>query len=88
MYHEATEAVSLSVGVLRRGMLIQRLWILGDAARDRLSDAGSIPARSTDSRVMHSHKGYVWQEGMEKPREMLKIQCFRGFFYGAPNNNE
>ena len=47
---------------------VKRTTVMGDAARDRLSDAGSIPARSTDSR-MYSHKGYVWQEGMEKPRK-------------------
>ena len=67
MYHEATEAVSLSVGRAAEGN-VKTATVMGDAARDRLSDAGSIPARSTDSR-MYSHKGYVWQEGMEKPRK-------------------
>ena len=52
MYHEATEAVSLSEGVRRRECQITDYD--GRSPMDRLSDAGSIPARSTTTLTVES----------------------------------
>ena len=48
MYHEATETVSLPMGVRRREC--QNNGYDGRSPVDRLSDAGSIPARSIKNR--------------------------------------